>query len=185
MIANTSFNFPVAKNAILYILSKFSGELDKHKVSKILYYADQEHLSLYGRQITGDTYIAMAYGPVPSKILDIWKALSGDSYFSNLDEVKDLAKIFKFKNSYVFVALVEPDMDYLSETDVECLDKAIDKCKDKSFNELATMTHSYAWGKTAANSVMTVKDILEEAGDDFEYIDYIQEKMMLGEKMWI
>jgi len=67
-------------NAILYIASKMGGAVDMHKLSKTLYFADSEHLSKYGRSITGDVYIKMKYGPVPSKTDDILKAVRGDSF---------------------------------------------------------------------------------------------------------
>lgn len=77
------FQTDAALNALLYALSKLGGKSDMHKLCKILYFADQRHLSLYGRSITGDTYIAMQYGPVPSNVDDILKAVRGDSYPEN------------------------------------------------------------------------------------------------------
>lgn len=78
---NKLFKYDKAVNAILYSLQQLGGKTDMHKLCKILYYADQRHLSMYGRSITGDTYIAMQFGPVPSCVDDILKALRGDSFF--------------------------------------------------------------------------------------------------------
>ena len=75
----SSFNKDVALQAMLYVLSKL-GTADMHKVSKILYFADRSHLSKYARSITGDDYIKMSYGPVPSNVYDIMKAVRGDSF---------------------------------------------------------------------------------------------------------
>lgn len=77
------FNLDKAINSIIYIIQKLGSKMDMHKLYKILYFADQKHLSDYGRSITGDVYIAMQYGPVPSSVDDILKALRGDSFFLN------------------------------------------------------------------------------------------------------
>ncbi len=97
---NHLFRKDVAIQAILYIAQCIERK-DLHKICKILYYADQSHLSRYGRSITGDTYIAMEYGPVPSNIEDIFKALRGDSYFSGC--VEDLKEFFEITNKYHLV----------------------------------------------------------------------------------
>lgn len=75
------FKYDKAVNSLLYSLHQLGGKTDMHKLCKILYFADQRHLSQYGRSITGDTYIAMKFGPVPSCVDDILKALRGDSFF--------------------------------------------------------------------------------------------------------
>ena len=81
-----------------------------HKLCKILYFADQRHLSLYGRSITGDTYIAMQYGPVPSNVDDILKAVRGDSFFSGyIEELKDK---LTFDNRYHLCPLKIVDDSY-------------------------------------------------------------------------
>ena len=171
------FKKDVALQSILYILNKLDGQSDMHKICKILYFADQMHLSKYSRSITGDAYIAMQYGPVPSMIDDIFKAVRGDSYFSNTDFANEFKSYFHFKNKYIICADQPADMDYLSESDVECLDYAIAKCKNKTFGELSEMSHRLAWFNTRPDRKMSVKDILREVGDEEGYVAYIEEKL--------
>lgn len=145
----------------------YGGECDLHKMCKVLYFADQMSLSEYGRQITGDDYIAMDNGPVPSRIYDLFKAVRGDSYF------KPDVTLFSFKNKKTLQSDVKPDMKYLSESDIECLNMAIDKCRNLSFEELTRISHDYAWSSTARNQTIKNGDILREAGDTEDYIRYI------------
>lgn len=116
-----------------------------HKICKILYFADQMHLSLYSKSITGDDYIAMTYGPVPSKVDDMFKAVRGDSYFSNSDNAVELKTYFTFYNKFYVIALKKPDTDYLSETNVECLDKSTEQCRNMNFEQLTQFSHGIAW----------------------------------------
>lgn len=150
-----TFRKEVTVQAILYVAHHMGDRKDIHKICKVLYFADQAHLSRYGRTITGDRYIAMSCGPVPSNVEDMFKALRGGSCFSDC------------------VA----DLDYLSKSDVECLDTAIKKCEGKSFGELTRMSRDQAWRNTSPDCEMSVKDILREAGDFDEYIDYIDGKL--------
>lgn len=177
MKRNTLFRKDESIQAILYVASKYQKK-DIHKICKTLYFADQEHLSKYGRSITGDTYIAMSFGPVPSSIEDIFKAMRG-GYFEQY--VNDIRQYFDFINDYCIRLNKEADLDYLSESDIECLDNAIVKCNGKSFNELTEMSHDYAWSNTRKDRSMSVKDILREAGDDEDYASYISEKLKLEE----
>lgn len=173
----TLFNREVSINAIMYILSALDGRCDMHKICKILYFADQMHLSRYSRSITGADYIKMTYGPVPSQIDDMFKAVRGDSFFSDTSESDWLRTYFSFYNRYTIDQKKQPDMDYLSETDIECLDESISLCKDKSFGELTEMSHGLAWQNTQQDRKMSVKDILREAGDSEEYVEYIDQKL--------
>lgn len=177
LIMNRSFKKDVALQAIMYILCKLGGKTDMHKLSKILYFADQQHLSLYGRSITGDCYIAMQYGPVPSRVDDMLKAVRGDSYFSGTPLAEMLATYFRFLNKFTIESLQDPDLDYLSESDIECLDASIEKCKDLSFGQLTDLSHNIAWSNAPKNGLMSVQDILREVGDEEGYVNYITEKI--------
>lgn len=173
------FKYERAINSLLYALKALGGKTDMHKLCKILYFADQAHLSKYGRSITGDTYIAMQYGPVPSCVDDILKALRGDGFFSNNAEIENLRKSMHFENRFIIEATALPDMDELSGSDVKCLDYAIDLCKDKNFQELTTFSHGLAWGNTRPDREMSVKDILREVGDEEAYVEYIADKQKI------
>lgn len=176
---NKLFKYDKAVNAILYSLQQLGGKTDMHKLCKILYFADQKHLSMYGRSITGDTYIAMQFGPVPSCVDDILKALRGDSFFSANTEISELKKSIAFENRYILRSFSAPDMEELSESDIECLSHAIEVCRDKSFEELTKFSHGLAWNNTRRDREISVKDILREAGDEEAYADYIADRQKL------
>lgn len=173
----TIFKKDKTLNAILYITDRMGGKVDMHKLAKTLYFADERHLSEYGRSITGDTYIAMRYGPVPSCTDDILKAVRGDSFFSYAAD--DLKTYFHFINDYTIVPDKRPCMDFLSESDIECLDFAIAKCKDLSFSALTALSHGFAWNSVALDNPIPVRQILFEAGDSDEYADYIEGQIEL------
>lgn len=173
------FKYERAINSLLYSLSKLGGKTDMHKLCKILYFADQKHLSEYGRSITGDTYIAMQYGAVPSCVDDILKALRGDGFFSDNEEIAILRKSLHFENRFIIEGTAMPDMEELSLSDVECLDYAIELCRDKNFQELTSFSHGLAWGNTRRDREISVKDILREAGDEEAYVEYISDNINL------
>lgn len=173
------FNTERATNALLYALSRLGGKAEAQRLYSILYFADQHHLSKYGRSITGDTYIAMQCGPAPSCIGDILKALSGDSFFSSCSEIEPFKESLGFVNRFILRGLKEPDMNELSKTDVECLDFAIDLCRDKSFDRLTELSHGMAWTNTARDCAISVKDILREAGDKEDYVVFIAGQLRL------
>jgi uncharacterized phage-associated protein len=166
------FNTEKSINALLYISWKL-GKADFHKVFKILYFADRGHLATYGRTITGDTYIKMAAGPVPSKTYDILKAVRGDSYFSKYAII--FTQRFIVEEKHYIKPLVEPDMDFLSVSDIEELDKSINTYKDKTFKELVNISHAFAWKNAADTSPISFEDMLKEVDEDEEFINYLSE----------
>ena len=73
-------------NAILYICSKLNGSVNIYNCLKIFYEADKYHLNKYGVVITGDKYIAMEHGTVPSATKDILyekKVITGITTITN------------------------------------------------------------------------------------------------------
>ena len=53
-MATPVFNSEKSLQAVLYIANRVERK-DFHKIFKVLYFADREHLIKYGRPITGDT----------------------------------------------------------------------------------------------------------------------------------
>lgn len=161
-------------NAILYILQTLGGRYDIHGISKILFFADMKHLANWGRLITGDEYIAMKNGPVPSRVYDAFKYLRGDSYFSNVKD--DISDRIHMVNNYIAEAVAVPNMDWLSESDIECLNESIDKCKGLNMKELTEMSHGLAYSNTQRDRKISYKDMLREAGCTEGYINYVEEE---------
>ena len=117
------FSFPKLLAALLY-MSRVP-DFDKFRAVKMLYYADKYHLIRYARPIVGDIYCRAPYGPTPSSTLNFINSRP-DARFSD-EEVDQLVEAFelKGKSSPRLVPRVEPNLDVLSESDIEALDFAI------------------------------------------------------------
>lgn len=163
------FNPLKAINSVLYVVSKLKKS-DMHKISKILYFADMVHLSTYGRSITGDTYIAMEYGPVPSAIYDIFKSLRGDGASAYTEMA---ASAIRIKNRFIVNALQEADLKYLSKTDIQVIDDVILAFGEHSWADIVEISHQYAWSNTPLNAPISVEKMLIESHQEQEYISYV------------
>ena len=159
-----------ALNAALFVALYFK-KADFHKIFKILYFADQKHLANYGRTITGDKYIAMQKGPVPSRVYDIFKIIKGEYIFENKN---NLSKFFKIENGYIVKPLAKPDLDLFSESDIECLNESIKENEGLDFGELKDKSHDLAWDQADKNDLISIFDIAKAGGASEEIIKYIK-----------
>lgn len=63
--------------AMMYFIQQINNKfLGRTKLMKLLYYADYEWLQKTGSPITGDSYIALQYGPVPKHAQEALKQLA-------------------------------------------------------------------------------------------------------------
>lgn len=175
-----NFRRQPALAALLFVVNelyKRGVKADFIKVFKVLYYADQSHLVKYGRSITGDTYVAMARGPVPSRIYDMIKAVRGDSFFE--EEGAPYKQFFTVERKYELQAQAEPDMRQLSATDVRELNRSLDQYALVESLELSEQSHGLAWYQADRDRYMDVAYIMREAGASDEVIDHVAEMLML------
>jgi len=173
-MANFKLDIEKCIHATLLVLNELGGTTDLHKVFKILYFADQKHLARFGRPVTGDSYVAMKHGPVPSNIYDILKAIKSDSIFA--DYGKQYASFFDVKSHFVKAkALV--DLEFLSETDIECLNEAILENKNLSFNELTDKSHDDAYDKSVKDDTISLFDIAKVGGANDAMLQYIRQNI--------
>jgi uncharacterized phage-associated protein len=163
-------------HAVLYIVGKLKRK-DFHKIFKILYFSDREHLNDYGRTITGDRYIAMNDGPVPSNLYDIFKSVRRNGYFKDDGKFK---AFFSVIGNDIIEANMAPDLNKFSRTDREYIDRSIVQYGDLSWDEIREKSHDYAWRHTIANNPMNFDDIIREAGGDESYIEYVREQSTLA-----
>ena len=94
-------------------------------------------------------------------------------------------QLLEFTDRYTIRSKQDADLDYLSGSDLECLDYAIDLCKNKSFSELTEFSHRLAWNKGRDNKDNSISfaDMLLEMNDEEEYIAYVVSKMEMTEKL--
>jgi len=151
----TRFNFNETKTveALVLIASRWP-RITPFFLAKVLFFADRNHLRAYGRPVTGDAYIAMEAGPVPSGVYDMVKG--NLDFFGDPDAIVGAIEVPRGNRHYpVIVAKREPKLDLLSETDIKAIEDAIQFCRGKSFQALSSLTHQEpAWLMAPLNGVM-------------------------------
>lgn len=165
------FNLEKSLQVVLYVANKLQRK-DFHKIFKILYFADREHLADYGRPITGDAYIAMKDGPVPSKIYDIFKAVRGDGFFASQgSQYKDFFEVHEWD---LIIPLKQADTKYLSKTDIDAIDASLSTYGNLGWDEIRDKSHNYAWHSTPKDRPISMEDILRERGEDEDFINFVK-----------
>jgi uncharacterized phage-associated protein len=172
---NQNIDKAKVKAVILYIVSK-AGTIDLHKLFKILYFAERDHLVMYGRKIVEDNYLAMTDGPVPSYIYDIFK--KNPKCLSD----EDIEFFEKLHKQGYFVSSTElPDMDELSKSDIGCIDKSFEENFHLTKDQLTRKSHDIAYNNAVdrisgcKNSPMFTNEIAKEGGASPEMIEYIND----------
>jgi uncharacterized phage-associated protein len=153
-----------ALEAVVWLLNQKPG-MTRYNLAKILYYADKWHLEEYGRPITGDRYIAMQEGMVPSQILDM---LERDGRTLQPEDIEIILEaIERYQNDERYEAYRprrDPEVEYLSRSDIECLRRALDAYGNLSFQDLRDLAHHDPAWKSAwdekHNSEMDYEDII-------------------------
>lgn len=143
--------------AVLLIVNELT-KVDRHKLSKILFFADQKHLARYGRPITSDSYCKMLNGPVPSKIYDAVKGVVNPVRFASNRELIGKVEV----NCNDISPIEKPDMDQLSETDLECLRESISENASLSFDKLTKKSHGPAWDSAMTHGTILFTEIAKE-----------------------
>lgn len=168
---NVQFDKTKALNALLYVANRVRRK-DFHKIFKVIYFADRQHLADWGRPITGDTYIAMEAGPVPSRLYDMLKIVRGDSYMS---DIEGLSHYFQVENWMYVRPLADADLNKLSSNEQKALSDAIGKYAELSYDEIKEKSHDVAWRSTARDFSISWDSIAREAGLDSEELECVNE----------
>ncbi len=131
-------NYDKAIETIVWLANE-KPDIDLYHIAKVLFYADKMHVNKYARPITGDTYISMDFGPVPSGIRDL---LTQNPWLNplDLDTVSNSLEMTK-KRFLTVKARRKPKMEYFSESDLECLGESLRLYGDLSFDDLKKTTH--------------------------------------------
>ena len=165
------FDFDKGLEAILYVANRVAAP-NFHKISKVLYFADLEHLERFGRFITGDRYIAMEYGPVPSDVNNILRCARGEPQYIDLKE--EIKSAIEVPGRYTVKPLRPARTTVFSKSDLECLDDSITKYGPLSFGELVDKSHDAAWQATDEGQEMQLVAIIRMMNHADEILELLE-----------
>lgn len=144
-----------------------------YNILKILYFADKEHLSKYGKFITNDEHFALKEGPVPSFAYDLIKLARGDekSFITVITE-----KTFNVENNNI-LPLRNANLDYFSASEIECMQEAIKHYGNLNYSELKKIGHADpAYINTPLNKQISLEEIVKSLPDSEELLEYLEQK---------
>lgn len=168
-----SYNTQKIKEVLLFILQE-TGVISYYMLMKLLYIAEREHLAKWGTMITTSKFYAYKHGPVPTKI-----------YYAICSEKNNkesfLSDVIEAVGDYDVKPLREPNMDYLSKSDIESLESSISKNKDKDYSEIEELVHDdyykQAFNRKGKDCCMSIDEIAQSGGADENMLSYIHSQL--------
>src|ERR1700722_8229553 len=149
------------------------------KAIKLIWLSDRLHLRTYGRMITGDSYFALPYGPVPSSTRDI---LEKSSFLSE-EEAEYSSQFLVTGSGKSYSSKGDPNMRVFSETDISVLEDVINAYGKYDQFELSDLSHEFPewkkWEKALKQKMGTRFNIDVE---DF-FKDPIEQKPLFKEDL--
>jgi uncharacterized phage-associated protein len=177
------------KAVVTYILQKMPEGIDYIHLFKMVYFAQQEHLKIYGMPLMDDTFKARKHGPVPSLTYKVLQGVEGKRPLDT-EELRQFASVLKVEQQggHQWIKIVPGtvcDMDELSGANIKVLDKWIEKCKDVRSFDLSDLSHDSAWQhakeqteKTGEDTKITLYDMAEAAGASKDMLRVIRERQI-------
>lgn len=166
------FNREKALEAVLFIAQQLTSPT-MHGIAKMLYLSDKLHLQEYGRLISGDRYIAMQYGPVPSAIYDMMKVPTGrKSIDPDIDEL--IMEAFSIAQGREIVPKRAADTSFLAESEMQCIRRTIQEHGLKTFGTLTDLTHDSAYDETDENQTIALSAIVRTLPNADELASYLE-----------
>lgn len=136
-------------NAIIYFVNN-TKDCKKTKLFKLFYYLDFIYFKRFGLSVTGYNYIAMPYGPVPSKLLEQFdKNEFPDEYQKHfiVEKITDDQDGYSFR---IVLKNKKADLDWFSPNELTVLNEVVEIFKDISAKEMTEASHfkNAPWDKT-------------------------------------
>lgn len=161
-----------AEKAIEVLLYISQQTTNLYNALKVLYFADKQHLAKYGRFICGDSYVALQYGPVPDYTYNLAKLVRGDGWMPYCDVGTEAKSAFRVGQRTI-EPLREPNLDFLSESDIECLNAAIQQYAHLTFNQLHHLSSDEAYHNADENGEISLESIATTLPNSEGLIEYL------------
>lgn len=131
----------------IQLLAEHQPGITQYYIGKVFFFADREHLLDWGRPISGDRYVAMEHGPVPSAIYDLIKDTSGEPD-DIVDELNARVVIHVEGNKRKVFSKEGQSFKSLSQTDQQYLLESLRRFGHMSFGDIRKLSHEdLAWEK--------------------------------------
>lgn len=151
------------KAVVLYILEKLGSGVDYIHLFKMMYFAQQNHLVVYGMPLIEDSFKARKHGPVPSLTYKVMRKVEGKTV-GVMQDLEDFCNSIdvRIENGHQMIYRKESvscDMDELSMSNIKILDQWIEKLRDIKTFKLSDLSHDKAWKKAKAEAERTGEDV--------------------------
>jgi uncharacterized phage-associated protein len=130
------------KISIMYLIKGMNSEVleGKKKLCKLLYFADFGSFEKNGDSITGDVYLRLPMGPVPSHFDSVISEMEGNSL-----QISEEKKNPNHENkTTIYRVANEPNFTALTSEEKEMLDWVIEKYGKLTGKELEDISHNEA-----------------------------------------
>jgi uncharacterized phage-associated protein len=177
------------KAVVEYILQQMGVAIDYIHLFKVMYFAQEEHLALYGVPIMYDTFVARKHGPVATLTYKVLRVAEG-KVIEVTDDLKAFASDLNLTQSdgHQVVSLasdVKADMDELSRSNIRILDKWITHCKEIESFDLSELSHDNAWlkakrqaEKTGEDTMISLYDMAASGGASKDMLQVVKERQI-------
>lgn len=139
MNTNPQPDYEKLKELILYLSLKSEG--DQHfgatKLNKLLFYSDFLAYRQLGSSITGETYRALPFGPVPNKIERFLSRLVRDGVLAMREED------FYDKAQKRPIALQQPDVTVFSSKEIALVDSILERFRLANATQISAASHQF------------------------------------------
>lgn len=171
----TSYDKQRLVEIVLYILNKTNG-LDYYHLFKVIYFANLNHLAKYGFPMVKDEFYALPDGPVPTKLYDCVKKKRSYSDKELSSMLEGCVEKGNEDADYMMEAKRQPDMDYLSQADIEMLNLSIEENAHMPYTALKEKSHGKEWNRAFNGNnpkKMTIIGMAQDSNASPEMIKYI------------
>jgi uncharacterized phage-associated protein len=166
------YNEKKAVQIVALLLQKNNGAMDMLHLTKLVYLVDREAFMRWGMPLTGDRYASMKRGMVLSTTYDLSKGKFLGRFWDKF--------ISKPDHNYKMTLLADPDIDELSEEDIELIDEIYKNYGNKSTSFLIEEVHHKLpeWVDVGSSSlILPYEKVLEKNGFEGEKLKLILEEL--------
>lgn len=185
------FDYKKATQALNFFSIKEGGVINKMKAIKLVWLSDRLHLRKYARTVTGDTYFALANGPVPSSTRDI---LEQNDFSLSEDELNYSCQYLEIINKYTFKSNLGLEDKVFSETDIQCLNEVYNLYGKYDKYQLRDLSHFFPeWkkyesalsNKIASRFLMDELDFFNEAPKEADFFESQPDLTTLSREVYL